>query len=143
MLYFARSILFAVRCREKSTVARRIRAIGEIRDRLTFIEGDGLATLRQHSDRVDRVFFIDPPYTASAKRAGSRLYTYHQIDHEDLFRTSSELMGDVLMTYDDADEVRALAARYNLVTRLVAMNNTHHATMTELLIGHDLSWLIV
>jgi len=26
-------------------------------------------------------------------------------------------------------------------TRTVAMKNTHHAQMTELLIGRDLSWL--
>lgn len=124
-----------------ATLARRIRAIGAIRDRLTFIQGDGLEMLKEIADRSAMVCFIDPPYTASAKRAGSRLYTYHQIDHEDLFSTSSRLAGDFLMTYDDADEVRSLASRHNLVTRLVAMNNTHHATMTELLIGRNLDWL--
>ncbi len=124
-----------------ATLARRIRAIGAIRERLTFIQGDGLGMLKENADRAAVVCFIDPPYTASAKRAGSRLYTYHQIDHEDLFSTSSRLAGDFLMTYDDADEVRSLAVRYNLVTRLIAMNNTHHATMTELLIGRNLAWL--
>ena len=124
-----------------ATLARRIRAIGEIRARLAFIQGDGLSVLNEMADRSDVVCFIDPPYTASAKRAGSRLYTHHQLDHEELFSTAGRLKGDFLMTYDDADEVRLLSERHNLVTRLIAMNNTHHATMTELLIGRDLNWL--
>lgn len=53
----------------------------------------------------------------------------------------SRAKGDFLMTYDDADEVRALALKYRFETRLVAMTNTHHATMTELLIGRDLGWV--
>ena len=53
----------------------------------------------------------------------------------------SKVRGDFLITYDDADEVRSLALKYRFETRLVAMNNTHHATMSELLIGRDLSWV--
>ncbi len=45
------------------------------------------------------------------------------------------------MTYDFADEVLALAVKYGFQTRTVAMKNTHHAQMTELLIGRDLSWM--
>jgi len=45
------------------------------------------------------------------------------------------------MTYDDAEEVRALAVKYRFETRLVAMSNTHHATMNELLIGRNLDWV--
>ena len=44
------------------------------------------------------------------------------------------------MTYDDAEDVRELAKEYNLDTELVAMKNTHHASMKELLIGRDLDW---
>ena len=46
-----------------------------------------------------------------------------------------------MITYDDAEEVRALARNYRLETRTVAMSNTHHATMNELLISRDLHWL--
>ena len=45
------------------------------------------------------------------------------------------------MTYDDSEEVRALAVRHRFETRLVAMNSTHHATMYELLIGRNLDWI--
>jgi DNA adenine methylase len=33
----------------------------------------------------DAVFFIDSPYTAGGKRAGSRLYTHFEVDHEKTF----------------------------------------------------------
>jgi DNA adenine methylase len=87
------------------------------------------------------MFFIDPPYTAGGKRAGSRLYTHSEIDHERLFSVCEKLRGDFLMTYDNADEVRALAERHGLQTKPVAMKNTHHAEMDELLIGRNLDWV--
>jgi DNA adenine methylase len=37
-------------------------------------------------------------------------------------------------------EIVALARRHSFETRPIAMKNTHHAKMTELLIGKDLSW---
>ncbi len=122
------------------TISRRILAIAAIRDRITFVEGDGLTVTRQHGANPDAVFFIDPPYTASSKRAGSRLYLYYEIDHAELFRVTSACAGDFLMTYDDAEELHELASQYGFDTRLVAMKNTHHAEMTELLIGRSLAW---
>ena len=122
------------------TLNQRILDIVSIRDRITFIAGDGLATLRQYAQRPDVVFFIDPPYTAAGKRAGSRLYTHSELDHAELFRIVSTLAGDFLMTYDDAEELHELARRYGFDTQLVAMKSTHHAEMTELLIGRDLNW---
>jgi DNA adenine methylase len=126
------------------TLAARIRAICEIRDRLTFICGDGIEVMREHARKKRAVFFIDPPYTAgsaSGKRAGTRLYVHHELDHDRLFETSARLAGDVLLTYDDAVDVRELAVRYAFECECVAMKNTHHAKMTELLIGRNLSWL--
>ncbi len=52
-----------------------------------------------------------------------------------------DIKGDFLMTYDDAEEVRSLAVKYRLEMRLVAMSNTHHTKMNELLIGRDLTWV--
>jgi DNA adenine methylase len=42
------------------------------------------------------------------------------------------------MTYDNAEEVVQMAARHGFSTRLISMTNTHHATMQELVIGHNL-----
>ncbi len=44
------------------------------------------------------------------------------------------------MTYDNAESVRALADNYGFDMELIAMKNTHHAEMKELLIGRDLTW---
>lgn len=123
------------------TLEKRILDIAGIRERIRFIRGDGFEIIHKNAHYANAVFFIDPPYTASTKKAGTRLYKYHQVDHDELFRWASKIKGDFLMTYDDADEVRALALKYRLETRLVAMSNTHHATMNELLIGRDLDWV--
>lgn len=122
------------------TISRRIHAIAAIRDRITFIEGDGLTVARQYAHDTASVFFIDPPYTASTKRAGSRLYLYSEIDHAALFDIAGSFAGDFLMTYDDAEELHTLTAAYGFDTELVAMKNTHHAEMSELLIGRNLDW---
>jgi DNA adenine methylase len=123
------------------TLRRRILDIVKISERITFIEGDGMEIMRQRAHQKDAVFFLDPPYTAAGKRAGRRLYTYSELDHEELFRLAFSLQGDFLMTYDDAEGVRALAARFGLATRLVSMKNTHHAKMKELLISRNLDWV--
>lgn len=124
------------------TISRRILDIArpEIRLRITFVEGDGLEVARQKASEPGTVFFIDPPYTASTKRAGSRLYLHSAPDHEALFRIANTFAGDFLMTYDNAAELRELAAQYGFDTELVAMKSTHHAEMTELLIGRNLDW---
>ena len=122
------------------TLSKRIRKIVNIKERITFIKGDGLEILKNKSNQQEIVFFIDPPYTAGGKRAGSRLYTHFELDHEALFSISSQLTGDFLMTYSNDKTVQGLAQKYKLAIKEIAMKNTHHAKMTELLIGRDLSW---
>jgi DNA adenine methylase len=122
------------------TLKRRIVDIAAIRERITFIEGDGIEVIGLHAGRRDAVFFIDPPYTAAGKRAGRRLYTHSEIDHEELFRKANTIANDFLMTYEDAPEIHEMAHKYGFDTELVAMKNTHHAEMTELLIGRNLDW---
>lgn len=122
------------------TLSNRIVAIGELRHRFTVIEGDGIALIKEYRRRKATAAFIDPPYTAAGKKAGSRLYRYCELDHEELFLQTSRLQGDFLMTYDNAEGVKSLAKLHDLDTEPIAMKNTHHAEMTELLIGRDLRW---
>jgi len=122
-----------------ATLRRRILAIAQMRDRIAFEEGDGMEVIRRNLERRDAAFFIDPPYTV----AGRRLYTNSEVDHEGLFSLARELAGDFLMTYDNAEEIRGLAARHGFQMRLVPMKSTHHAEMLELLIGRNLDWLPV
>lgn len=124
------------------TLSRRILNIHAVRERLTFVQGDGLQVMREHADNSRAVFFIDPPYTASKKRPGSRLYTHWQLDHDRLFATAAEVAGDFLMTYDNVEEVTHLAQKYRFDFRAIAMKNTHHTRLSELLIGRNLSWLL-
>lgn len=105
------------------------------------MQGDAFEVIAEHRKNRDAVFFIDPPYTVGGKRAGSRLYTHSEIDHERLFTLCESLHGDFLMTYDNADEVRALAEQHGFETKAVPMKNTHHAEMAELLIGRNLDWV--
>jgi DNA adenine methylase len=126
------------------TLAKRIREIGAIRERFTFMCGDGIEVMRDYSRRKRAAFFIDPPYTAggtNGKRAGTRLYTHNELDHERLFAVAATVAGNILLTYDDAPDVRVLATRHSLDVGCVAMKNTHHTKMTELLISRNLAWL--
>jgi DNA adenine methylase len=124
-----------------ATLRKRLLDIDRIKDRLLFAHGDGMQTLYEHIADRDSVCFIDPPYTAAGKRAGSRLYTHNELNHAELFRTAAQLSSDFLMTYDNAPELVEMAHRHHFATQEIPMKNTHHARMTELLIGRDLSWL--
>ncbi len=122
------------------TLKHRILAIESLRDKITFVENDGIISMCELADRSDTVFFIDPPYTAAGKKAGRRLYLHNDLDHEKLFDVAGSLVGDFLMTYDDAEEIRAMARQRGFDTQIVSMKNTHHAIMNELLIGRRLDW---
>jgi DNA adenine methylase len=122
------------------TLYKRIVDITQVKERLRFIHGDGLTVLRENAHRTNIVFFIDPPYTAAGKKAGKRLYAHNELDHEELFAIAANLRGDFLMTYDNAVGVEALARQHNFDTYAIAMKNTHHAEMTELLIARNLDW---
>jgi len=123
------------------TLANRIGAINNKRTLIEFVHGDGIKVLRELSRSRNAVFYIDPPYTVSGKRAGSRLYTYHELDHKALFDVVERLAGDFLLTYDDSDEVVRLATEHDMQVRRVPMKTSHHAINFELLIGRDLEWL--
>ena len=124
-----------------TTLAKRLRAINLMRDKLRFEHGDAFDVLKRYKDDEEVVFFIDPPYTAGGKKAGSRLYTHFALDHEALFAACGKLKGDFIMTYDNAEEVKNLARKHQFMAKPIPMKNTHHAAMTELVIGRDLSWM--
>ena len=124
-----------------TTLAKRLRAIHLMRDKLRFEHGDAFRVLERYRDDGDIVFFIDPPYTAGGKKAGARLYTHFELDHKALFWACHKIKGDFVMTYDNADEVRELAQKHGFMAKPIPMKNTHHAAMTELVIGRDLGWM--
>jgi DNA adenine methylase len=119
------------------TLKRRILEITEKRDRISFVHGDGIEYIHKAASREDMMWFIDPPYTV----AGRRLYVHSELDHEKLFQIVSSVRGDFLMSYDNASPIRKLAQKFGFDMEEVAMKNTHHEVMTELLIGKNLDWL--
>lgn len=116
------------------TLVKRIEALRTLREQIKFTQGDAFDFIRKFAKNPDVFFFVDPPYTAGGKQAGTRLYTHNAIDHEGLFELMADVRGTVMMTYDDAPEVRDLADRYGFRVEEVPMKTTHHAVMYELLI---------
>ena len=123
-----------------STLCRRIQDIKLIKNVLTFKKEDGLAYLQEMEVKDDMAIFIDPPYTVSGKKPGSRLYRHNELNHKLLFETVSRAQGVFLMTYDNNIEVSNLADQYKFDTELILMKSTHHREMHELLISKNLDW---
>lgn len=116
------------------TLVKRIEVLRTLRERISFQRGDAFDTIDQFIANPDAFFFIDPPYTAGGKKAGKRLYAHNEIDHEALFALMAKARGSVMMTYDDATEVRGMAARHGFRVQMVPMKNTHHEILHELLV---------
>ena len=124
-----------------ATLAKRLVNLGHVAQRIDFRCDDGLKAIQEFKSRPDVVFFIDPPYTAGGKKAGKRLYKHYEIDHDRLFAICDSVRGDFLITYDNAEEVKSMARAHGFQMRLTPMTNTHHATMEELVIAKNLSWM--
>lgn len=116
------------------TLSNRIASLQATRELVTFEQTDAFELVKRHADDGNAFFFVDPPYTAGGKKAGARLYTHNEIDHEGLFALMASVRGSVMLTYDDVPEVRSMAERHGFRIEPVPMKNTHHAVIRELLI---------
>src|ERR1019366_383446 len=119
------------------TLANRINIISSLKTKLNFQKCDGFELIRKYRRNKRAVFFVDPPYTKAARR----LYSHWKIDHEKLFKLLQRVTGDVLMTYDDTDEVRKLAQKYGFQVKSIPMRTTHHKKKNELMISKNFDWL--
>ncbi len=120
------------------TLVRRLRAIAEYSDRLTFCESDGVRMLEFLCDRPNVRMFIDPPYTGSGgKQAGARLYSHNHVDHARIFGALADSRIDFLMTYDCSPETVELVNAYGFAAVVVEMKNGHHARIPELIITRE------
>ncbi len=116
------------------TLVRRMRMIRSFRHRLQAVSGDAFELFPMMRQESDTAWFVDPPYTISGKSAGNRLYAFSEIDHDQLFAQMACCAGPVMMTYDDAPEVRALAQEHGFTVKQVPMKTTHHEVKNELLL---------
>jgi DNA adenine methylase len=120
------------------TLARRIDNLKTISNFTDFFHGDALDVLEKTADDENICFFIDPPYTAGGKRAGRRLYSHSNVNHEKLWALCEEIKGSFLMTYDDCEETRLLAKKHGFQVKSILMKNSHHSQMSELLVSKNL-----
>jgi DNA adenine methylase len=116
------------------TLVRRIAAINAAKDKIQFLHKDAFDVIPKYLRDRSAAFFVDPPYTAGGKSAGKRLYLHSSINHESLFDMLENAAGEVMLTYDDAKEVRDLASAHGFFIRPIAMKTTHHTRMYELAI---------
>lgn len=117
-------------------LARRIRTISSLKAKLKFARRDGFKLIQKFIRQKRAVFFVDPPYT----KAACRLYSHWKIDHQKLFSLLHRAKGDVLMTYDDTSEIRALCKKYSFQFKRISMRTTHHQKKRELMISKNLNW---
>jgi DNA adenine methylase len=118
------------------TLAKRIETIVSIKERLEFFEGDAFDYIPRYKDDEKACFFVDPPYTASKKKAGRRLYRYSEIDHELLFSMLKGIKGKFMLTYDCDETVISLAEKYDFNCREMPMTGTHNSIRRELIISN-------
>jgi len=118
------------------TLRDRILAIGHIKKKLKFVTGDAFSEMEKVKNDTECFSFIDPPYTI----AGKRLYTHFEIDHNSLFELTAQLKGKFMLTYDDTEEIRSLAIKYNLDFRTIPMKTTHHIQKNEIIISDNFGW---
>ena len=118
------------------TLADRIKAINFIKHKIEFLQTDAFKIIEENSSNKNAYFFIDPPYT----KAGKRLYTHFDIDHEKLFYLASRIKGKYMLTYDDTVEIRALANKYGLNFRTIPMKTTHHLEKNEIIFSDNFDW---
>jgi DNA adenine methylase len=116
------------------TLARRIAAINATKNKIQFLHKDAFDVIPKFLHDKSAVFFVDPPYTASGKSAGRRLYLHSTVNHASLFDLLESAAGEVMLTYDDAEEVREFAAAHSFFIKAIPMKSTHHTRMYELAI---------
>ena len=118
------------------TLNDRILNINQIKSKISFILGDAFSILESCKRTEDTYFFIDPPYL----KAGKRLYSHSEIDHDKLFFMVSELEGKFMMTYEDSSEIRKLAEKNKFEFRTIRMKTTHHIEKNEIILSDNFDW---
>ncbi len=116
------------------TLARRVEAVHALRSKITFACGDGLEALRVYSDTPNAVAFVDPPYVANGRGAGLRLYSYHDVSCEKLFKAIRGFSGPVIITYHRSDVVQREAKAAGIDCSTVRMHTAHTVSKRQLIL---------
>jgi len=115
------------------TLADRVTASNALRDKITFVQRDGLEVLKQFAKHSRAVAFVDPPYVVNGRGAGQRLYPYHDVDCDKLFKVVRTFVGPMVITYHRSVIVERLAYAAGLERHTVTVQTGHRKRKRELI----------
>jgi len=97
----------------RDDLARRIRAIGSIRRRISVTRQDAVAFLNSVREDKNVLTYLDPPYYSKGKALYTNYYTPE--DHAAIAAHVRDLKCPWVLTYDDCDAIRALYEGYRIL----------------------------
>lgn len=115
------------------TLSNRIKSTNSLREKVTFVQRDGLEVLRQFSDDHLAVAFVDPPYVVNGRGAGRRLYAHHDVNCEQLFEIVRTFAGAMVITYHRSVVVERLADAAGIERHTVTVQTGHTKAKRELI----------
>lgn len=115
------------------TLANRVALTNALRDKITFVQRDGLQVLKEFANRPRAVAFVDPPYVVKGRGAGRRLYTHHHLDCDELFEIVRAFTGAMVITYHRSVVVERLADAAGLELHTIKVQTGHTRSKRELI----------
>ena len=115
------------------TLADRIKTSNGLRNKLTFVNGDGLEVLKEFAADPRAVAFVDPPYVVRGRGAGRRLYAHCDVDCDKLFEIIRTFAGAMVITYHRSVIVERLADAAGLERHTVTVQTGHTGRKRELI----------
>jgi DNA adenine methylase len=116
------------------TLSDRITSTNELRNKVTFIHGDGLKLLKEFANQPRAVAFVDPPYVVNGRGAGQRLYAYHDVDCDKLFEIVRIFAGAMIITYHRSVIVERLADAAGIERHTITVQTGHKRSKRELIL---------
>lgn len=124
------------------TLVNRIFYINSLKNKISVVHGCGLEFLEKRKQRGKTSLFVDPPYSITNSSVGKRLYRFNTVDHDKLFHILMSLNADFLLTHENNKETRKLVRSNKLDMIKLQMPTAQNRVGNELLIGHDIRYLI-
>jgi DNA adenine methylase len=113
-------------------LALRIRALHDLRRRITVHHGCGIETIAAHQGRRDVFIYADPPYPT----AGERMYVHSDVDLPALLAGCRQAQGPAVLSCEDHVDVVSRAKALGLECLRVSMHSATNLRMGELLISN-------
>ena len=120
--------------RNRATLTERLRAIGDLADRIEVTDLDGRTTIQRYATDPKAFLYIDPPYVA----AGPRLYlnAFERRDHQALaVAINSITAAHWLLTYDVAPLIEHLYRGHYLARLALNYSARYPGSADELLVA--------